>query len=67
MNENGIGRKALDQNPLDEKRLDENWAHDVDNSKYRFVIIPILLTLVIVYGMLIILILYATLILFYCI
>ena len=52
MNENGIGRKALDQNPLDEKRLDENWAHDVDNSKYLFVIIPILLTLVIVYAML---------------
>ena len=23
---NRIGRKALDQNPLDEKVLDENWA-----------------------------------------
>ena len=29
MDENRIGRKALDQNPLDEKVLDENWAHEI--------------------------------------
>ena len=28
MDENRIGQKALDQNPLDEKRLDEIWEHD---------------------------------------
>ena len=34
MDENRIRRKALDQNPLDEKVLYENWAH-VNNNKER--------------------------------
>ena len=28
LDENRIGRKALDQNRLDKNRLDENWAHE---------------------------------------
>ena len=30
MDENRIGRKALDQNPLD-----ENWVHDHKNNKFK--------------------------------
>ena len=28
-----IGRKASDQNPLDEKMLNENWAYDSTHSQ----------------------------------
>ena len=34
MDINRIGRKALDQNPLDEKVLDENWAHVTKYTLY---------------------------------